>query len=48
MLDSPSYGALRIKADQGEEGARKLMENFNCLCEKLHIRTTYKQHTYTK
>jgi hypothetical protein len=40
LLNSPDYADLRGKISQGDEGARQLMENFNRLCEKLHIRTT--------
>jgi alpha-amylase/alpha-mannosidase (GH57 family) len=39
MLNSPTYEDLRGKADQGVETARRLVENFNSVCEKLHIRT---------
>jgi alpha-amylase/alpha-mannosidase (GH57 family) len=40
LLNSPDYETLQGKASQGDKGAHQLMENFNRLCEKLHIRTT--------
>jgi alpha-amylase/alpha-mannosidase (GH57 family) len=40
MLNSAEYSDLQGKASQGDEEARQRMENFNRLCEKLHIRTT--------
>jgi hypothetical protein len=39
LLNSPDYESLQGKASQGDRGAHQLMENFNRLCEKLHIRT---------
>ena len=40
MLNSPGYGDIQGKANQGDESAGLLLESFRALCEKLHIRTT--------
>ncbi len=40
ILNSPDYAELQGKADQGQQEARHVVEQFIDLCEKLHIRTS--------
>jgi hypothetical protein len=39
LLSSQNFADLQGKAEQGDKEARKVVESFTRLCEKLHIRT---------